>query len=105
MTWLRLGKTELKDAVDLLEIYSKPGFVPDHKLILATRAVVEHFNSQTIGVCQHTNFDKSIVYFVLLNGCRVGGELATLKEAKKRARELFDVVGLATWSEPSETMD
>src|SRR5688572_1067766 len=101
----RYGKPELKEAVELLEVYSKPGWVPDHKLFAAVRTVVRHFTRQTIGIRQHTYWNKSIVYFIVLNGSRISGDFATRDEAEAEARKLFDILGFVTWSDLSETMD
>ena len=102
---MQLGKSNLKEAVDILEVYSGPGWVPNHKLFVAARTILEHFKKQTVGVRQHTNWDKSIVFFLELNGIRIGSELATKREAETQARRLLSAQGVATLRNLPETMD
>ena len=103
--WSRYGKPELREAVELLEVYAKPGWVPDHKLFAAVSTVVKHFAMLKIGIRKHTYWNKSIVYFVELNGSRVSGDFADRDEAENEARKLIDTLGFVTWSDMSETMD
>lgn len=99
-------KPEEKEAFDRLGFFAEYGYYnPENTFLESVRTVVSFMRQLTVGVRQHTNFDKSIVYFVLLNETPVSGAMSTLKEARARARDLFKVLGVAQWEDLSETMD